>query len=212
MLHASGASVLDPVMRPPVACSRLWPSTHLRLALCGQSPCSQPKHIIWSDGSPASKKQRKPHANTGKAAAESSRRFDFKLDHSHILRTELGKNSKGTCQYCGVRNTAVFECRTCGVALHYPSKLYNWPCAANYHLAEKKCLCWADHSAAEKKSFSADADVAVVQAQVAANTSKKPVVSPTAGGGRQVVQIVKTVHTKPATRGKAKGRGTKKKQ
>ena len=164
-----------------------------------------------AEGSPAPKRGSK-FANTSKNAAQSTRRFDIHLDHRPILRKNLNppKKSKGNCVYCGTKGTAIHECRTCGVALHYPSGQFQWPCADYFHKAHKKCCCWADRSAAEKKDFVMDPDVAVIKAQVHAAHEGKEVVSPMGGGGRKVARVSISHETKPAARKKAKGRGAKK--
>ena len=97
---------------------------------------------------------------TGASAASSEGWFDAQLAHQ---RRKRKAGSKGTCGYCGKASSCTYDCADCGVALHYPSGAFDWPCAERYHSCspQYRKYCWGEHRANKKtrEKFTADPQV-----------------------------------------------------
>ena len=122
-------------------------------------------------------KKRKAH--TGKAAAASGKRFAG--IHQRCDKKRMSDNdklSRGTCQYCTTPCSAEYNCAECGIALHQPNSLFNWPCFAKYHSsrsADRK-HCYADWRALPnpKEAFENHPDVLAVKVKAHAKQKSPP--------------------------------------
>ena len=54
---------------------------------------------------------------TAGLVAQSAVRFDRAVTHQ---RTTEKRTNKGTCAYCGTKNSAMYECADCKIPLHFP--------------------------------------------------------------------------------------------
>ena len=131
---------------------------------------------ISPGGAAAPHGQKRKTMNTGKAAAASDKRFAC----VH-LRCDNPRKTRGTCQYCGQRNSAAYDCAECGVALHHPNSSYNWPCFSKYHSARSadRKHCYADWRAQptperERAAFQIHPDVLAVKNKVKTKQQSPP--------------------------------------
>lgn len=122
---------------------------------------------------------------TAGLAAQSAVRFDRTETH---LRTTEKRTNKGTCAYCGTKNSAVYECADCKIPLHFPGGQFQWPCSHNWHDQQYRNYCYGDHTAAGKKAadFVMDPAVARIREEVLAQQKSPP------QGRRRSFEVVQT--------------------